>query len=187
MNGTFGITVKQLQPKLFSFRRTFGDEAWSQHLHSITSGTIAFFSLLDARPVTFVSRRRFSSLAELVRAIAPPRPPCIVPETSSSILLLLAYCRARPPRRLLCGRHHRQWPTRSCSSAVVHCTSSSSSLAIRCVGCFSSLAIYACAPPHLRRLAGQTASRLSHPDLEGKLNANHVCARIKKLTYTAIT
>jgi hypothetical protein len=31
MNGTFGITVKQLQPKLFSFRRTFGDEAWSQH------------------------------------------------------------------------------------------------------------------------------------------------------------
>jgi hypothetical protein len=31
MNGAFGITFKQLQPKLFSFRRTFGDEAWSQH------------------------------------------------------------------------------------------------------------------------------------------------------------
>jgi hypothetical protein len=30
MNGTFGITFKQLQPKLFSFRSTFGDEAWSQ-------------------------------------------------------------------------------------------------------------------------------------------------------------
>jgi hypothetical protein len=32
MNGTFGITFKQLQPKLFSFRRTFGDEAWSQQV-----------------------------------------------------------------------------------------------------------------------------------------------------------
>jgi hypothetical protein len=30
MNGAFDITLKQLQPKLFSFRRTFGDEAWSQ-------------------------------------------------------------------------------------------------------------------------------------------------------------
>jgi hypothetical protein len=28
---------------------------------------------------------------------------------------------------------------------------------------------------------------LSHPVLEGKPNANHVRARIKKLTYTAIT
>jgi hypothetical protein len=27
---TFGITFKQLQPKLFPFRRTFDDEAWSQ-------------------------------------------------------------------------------------------------------------------------------------------------------------
>jgi hypothetical protein len=30
MNDTFVITFKQLQPKLFPFRRTFGDEAWSQ-------------------------------------------------------------------------------------------------------------------------------------------------------------
>jgi hypothetical protein len=30
MNDTFVITFKQLQPELFPFHRTFGDEAWSQ-------------------------------------------------------------------------------------------------------------------------------------------------------------
>jgi hypothetical protein len=36
MNDTFGITFKQLQPKLFPFCRTFGDEAWSQQSRKAT-------------------------------------------------------------------------------------------------------------------------------------------------------
>jgi hypothetical protein len=98
-----------------------------------------FFSLLDAPLVTFASRCRFSSLAELVRCCSSP----IAMHHAADELL-----RSAAPRLL----------SRSCSSIAVRRTSSSLSLVIRCVGCFSSSAIGACAPPCPRRfdsLGGQ--------------------------------
>jgi hypothetical protein len=161
MNGTFGITVKQLQPKLFSFRRTFGDEAWSQHLHSITSGTIAFFFFVgcssgDFRitPSLFLTRRarpRYCSSPtamhragdELLHFAAPcllsrsSSSPAVVWSSSSSVAHALVLLRGGPLHKLVLV------PRDSLRGLLLVfgdlCVCSSSSSATRWTDCFSSV------------------------------------------------
>jgi hypothetical protein len=57
MNGTFGITFKQLQPKLFSFHRTFGDEAWSQQM-ALVSNRESMSSLMPLKDCLLLLRAR---------------------------------------------------------------------------------------------------------------------------------